>query len=154
MKYVGIDLHKQTISVCVVTKDKQVLVRRRFYTRDVEAIRGFFAELGEFEMVCEATGSYEWLFRLLEPLASRTVLAHPGKLRVIAESTRKSDKLDARVLAEFLALDMIPPAHRPSPRLREHRAALLGGLPLVPRGTHLARGGARTAGAGGFDRDA
>ena len=30
MKYVGIDLHKQTISVCFMTKAKQVLDRRRF----------------------------------------------------------------------------------------------------------------------------
>jgi transposase len=49
------------------------------------------------------------------------VLAHPGKLRVIAESTRKSDKVDAGLLAEFLALDMIPAAYRPTPRQREHR---------------------------------
>src|SRR5207245_3085714 len=59
--------------------------------------------------------------RLLEPLAERIVLAHPKKLRVIAESTRKSDKIDARLLAEFLALDMIPQAYRPTPRQREHR---------------------------------
>jgi transposase len=58
---------------------------------------------------------------LLEPLAQRLVLAHPKKLRVIAESTRKSDKLDAQVLAEFLAPGMIPEAHRPSPRQRQHR---------------------------------
>jgi transposase len=49
------------------------------------------------------------------------VLAHPRKLRIIAESTRKSDTLDAQLLAEFLALDMIPQAHRPTPRQREHR---------------------------------
>jgi transposase len=58
---------------------------------------------------------------LLEPLAQRLVLAHPKKLRIIAESTRKSDKLDAQVLAEFLALDMIPEAYRPTPRQRQHR---------------------------------
>jgi transposase len=69
----------------------------------------------------EATSSYEWLFQLLEPLGERVLLAHPKKLRVIAESTRKSDKLDARVLAEFLALDMIPEAYRPTPRQRQHR---------------------------------
>jgi transposase len=63
----------------------------------------------------------EWLFKLIEPTAQRLVLAHPKKLRVIAESTRKSDKLDAQVLAEFLALDMIPQAYRPTPRQREHR---------------------------------
>ena len=57
------------------------------------------------------------------------VPAHPGKLRVIAETEsragaatkRKSDKLDAQVPAEFLAMDMIPLAHRPTPRQREHR---------------------------------
>ena len=55
-------------------------------------------------------------------MASRVVLAHPRKLRVIAESTRKTDKLDAQVLAKFLALDMIPQAHRSTPRVRQHRA--------------------------------
>ncbi len=54
----------------------------------------------------EATASYEWFVRLIEPVAQRVVLAHPKKLRVIAESTRKSDRLDAQILAEFLALDM------------------------------------------------
>ena len=40
---------------------------------------------------------------------------------MIAESTKKSDKLDAQTLAEFLALDMIPRSWRPTPRVREHR---------------------------------
>ena len=48
-------------------------------------------------------------------------LAHPRKLRIIAESTRKNDKLDAQVLAEFRALDMIPPSFRPMSRQRAHR---------------------------------
>lgn len=59
--------------------------------------------------------------QLIEPCASRVILAHPAKMRVIAQSTRKSDKLDARLLAEFLALDMIPPSHRTTPRQREYR---------------------------------
>ena len=86
------------------------------------SLRSFFAGLGPFRAVVEATASYEWLWQVLEPLAERLVLAHPKKLRVIAESTRKSDKLDASVLADFLALDLIPPAYRPTPRQRQHRA--------------------------------
>jgi transposase len=121
MKFVGIDLHKKTIVLCVVNQEKKVLQRTRFLCADVERIRGFFAGLGEFQAVVEATASYEWLVAILEPLAKRVILAHPGKLRVIAESVNKSDKLDAQVLAEFLALDLIPQAYRPSPREREHR---------------------------------
>lgn len=124
MKYVGVDLHKKTISICVVVKvrgRKQVLLRRRLECRDVAGIVALFRELGKFEVVVEATASYEWFVKLVEPLAHRVVLAHPKKLRVIAESKRKSDKLDAQVLAEFLADDAIPSAWRPTPRVREHR---------------------------------
>jgi hypothetical protein len=59
---------------------------------------------------------------LVERLADRVVLAHPKKLRIIAQSKYKTDKIDAGVLAEFLALDMIPEAYRPTPRQRQHRA--------------------------------
>jgi transposase len=121
MKYVGIDLHKKTISICVVNQERKKLETKRLHCLPVETIVEYFRGLGEFEAVVEATASYEWFVRLIEPLAKRVVLAHPGKLRVIAESTRKSDKIDARVLAEFLALDMIPQAYRPTPRQREHR---------------------------------
>lgn len=121
MNFVGIDLHKQTISLCVVDQGRRVLARHRIACCEPEKIRSYFETLRPFQMVVEATASYEWLFRLLEPLAEKAVLAHPKKLRVIAESTRKTDKLDAQVLAEFLALDMIPTSYRPTPRQREHR---------------------------------
>ena len=121
MNFVGIDLHKKTISLCVVDQERNVLNRRQIYCSEPDRIVAFFEQLGPFRAVVEATASYEWLIELIEPMADRVVLAHPKKLRIIAESTRKSDKLDAQVLAEFLALDMIPQAYRPTPRQREHR---------------------------------
>jgi len=121
VKFAGIDLHKKSITICVMNQEREVLVNRRFLCAESHRIVEFFRELGSFQAVVEATGSYEWLFRLLAPLADRLVLAHPQKLRIIAESTRKSDKLDARILAEFLALDMIPESYRPTPRERKHR---------------------------------
>lgn len=131
MKFVGIDLHKKNISLCVVNQARVVLARKTFACAGTQAIHQFFAELGPFQAVVEATASYEWLWQLIEPLAQRLVLAHPQKLRVIAESTRKSDKLDAQVLAEFLALDMIPPSYRPTPRQRAHRRLVRERMYLV-----------------------
>ena len=124
MKYVGVDLHKQSISVCVMVKDgeqRKVERRCRFQCAEAEKIRQFFVQLGTFQVVVEATSSYEWFLLLIEDVANRWMLAHPKKLRVIAESKNKSDKIDAYVLAEFLLLDMIPEAYRPTPRVREHR---------------------------------
>ena len=122
MNYVGIDLHKKTIVLCVMNQDRKVTHRRTFGCCETDAVLDFFRGLGVFRAVVEATASYEWLVELIEPLAEKVVLAHPGKLRVIAESAKKTDKLDAAVLAEFLARYMIPEAFRPSKRQRQHRA--------------------------------
>lgn len=124
MNFVGVDLHKKTISICVMVKEcgkRKVAQRRRLRCDEPESIREFFESLGRFQVVVEATSSYEWFLLLVEDLADRWVLAHPKKLRVIAESKNKSDKVDAQVLAEFLLLDMLPEAYRPSPRVRQHR---------------------------------
>ena len=134
MKYVGIDLHKkQTISGCVIVKEhgrKKVFVRKRLECRDEAAIAAWLKELGPFEVVVEATASYQWFVKLAEPLARRVLLAHPKKLRIIAESKRKSDKLDAQVLAEFLASDEIPLSFSAGPR--PPHAGALPALPPAP----------------------
>jgi transposase len=125
MNYVGIDLHKKSISICVVVlagRKRRVTSRANFFCAETDKIREFFAQLEPFEAVVEATASYEWFVQLIETRAQRVVLAHPKKLRVIAESKRKTDKIDAFVLAEFLALDMIPEAYRPTRRQRQHRS--------------------------------
>jgi len=124
MFYVGVDLHKQSISLCVVEladRERKIIERRKFRCDEEEQMAEYFAKLGEYQLVVEATASYEWFVQLVEPTADRVLLAHPGHLRVIAQSKRKTDKLDAQTLAEFLALDQIPEAWRPTPRVRQHR---------------------------------
>jgi transposase len=122
MNYVGIDLHKKTIVLCVLNQDRRVVARRSFPCTDREAIAEFFGGLRPFQAVVEATASYEWLVELIEPLADRVVLAHPGQIHEIARGKKKTDHHDAFVLAEKLAKDEVPPAHRPTPRQRQHRA--------------------------------
>lgn len=135
MKYVGIDLHKQIIVLCVVmvvSGKRQVVARKRLACRDVVALDKFFAELGRFQVAVEATAAYEWLLERVEQTADRIVLVHPRKMRIIAESRRKTDKLDAQILAEFLAAGELPEAWRPTPRVRQHRS-------LVRQRDHLRR---------------
>ena len=122
MNYVGIDLHKKTIVLCALDRDRRVVARRTFACGDPDAILDFFRGLGPFQAVVEATASYEWLVEALEPIADRVVLAHPGKIHEIAHSKKKTDHHDAFVLAEKLAKDEVPQAHRPTPRQRQHRA--------------------------------
>ena len=140
MLYVGVDLHKQSISLCVVEladRQRKIVERRRFRCDEEEKIADYFEGLGEYQLVVEATASYEWFVELVEPTADRVVLAHPRHLRVIAQSKRKTDKVDAQTLAEFLALDQIPEAWRPTPRVREHRALVRHRSYVVRRSTSV-----------------
>src|SRR6516165_9858254 len=121
MNFIGVDLHKKLITVCVMDQDRKVLARKTLYCDQPDQIVAFFRQFQPFKVVLEATANDLWLVDRLEPLAQRVVLANPKKLRVIAESTKKTDRLDAQILAEFLARDMIPEAYMPTPRQRQHR---------------------------------
>ncbi len=121
MNFIGVDLHKKSITVCVMDQNRKVLARKTINCKETNEIVEFFRKFQPFKVVVEATASYLWFVELVEPLADEVILANPKKLRVIAESTKKTDRLDAQVLAEFLVLDMIPRAYQPTPRQREHR---------------------------------
>ncbi len=125
MRFIGADLHKKSITFCVVeiVASKTIVKhRRRVLCSEVERIEQFLASQTPCRLVVEATIGYEWFAELAEKTVDRVVLAHAGKLRVIAESTRKTDKIDAFVLAEFLGKDMIPESWRPTGRVRQHRS--------------------------------
>ena len=109
MNFIGVDLHKKIITVCVMDEKLAVLARKTLYCDQPDRIVEFFRQSRPFKVVVEATASYHWLVELIEPLAEAVLLAHPKKLRVIAESAKKTDRLDAQVLAEFLALGLIRP---------------------------------------------
>ena len=122
MNFIGVDLHKKSITVCVMDQNRKVVARKTIDCKETNEIVDFFRKYRPFQVVVEATASYPWFVDLVEPLAEKVVLANPKKLRVIAESTKKTDRLDAQVLAEFLVLDMIPESYQPTPRQRQHRA--------------------------------
>jgi transposase len=121
MRSIGIDLHKRSMTVCVIDKLTGETFVRSFQCQDEAGILEFFNEQVPFEAVVEATATYEWLLDLLDPVADRLVLGHPKKLRIIAESKRKTDRFDARTLAMMLAKDEIPLAYRPSSRQRQYQ---------------------------------
>jgi len=93
--------------------EKPVVVgRKTLYASQPDEIVEFLPRFRPFKLVVEATASYHWFVELVEPLAEKVLLANPKKLRVIAESTKKTDRLDAQILAEFLARDMVPVLER------------------------------------------
>src|SRR5262249_10925536 len=65
-------------------------------------------------------------------------VVHPLKVKWIAESKKKTDRVDAQLLAYLLRIDALPePVHIPSPRSRQVRGLLVARRQLVRMRTRL-----------------
>ena len=70
----------------------------------VKALERFFGR-DRLRVVMEAGGSSPWVSRLLESLGHEVVVCSPRRVRLIAESKLKNDRIDAEVLARLVRLD-------------------------------------------------
>jgi transposase len=69
----------------------------------------------------EASSPYEYFYDILEDIGCDVSLSHPLKTRLIAEAKIKTDKIDAKILADLLRSDMLPTSYVPPDNIRELR---------------------------------
>jgi transposase len=124
MDYIGIDLHKNSSQVCILTEDGE-LIERRIKT-DRESFDKLFAERPPARILVEASTESEWAARHFESLGHEVIVADPNFAPMYATRDRriKTDKRDARALCEACRLGAYRPAHRTSDRQRDVRAHL------------------------------
>jgi len=104
---IGLDVHREFAEVAI-WQEGLVRPAGRIETTP-EALRLFAESLCEQdEVAIEATCNTHAIARLLERHVGRVVVSNPQKTRAIAEAKVKTDKVDARVLAELLAADYLP----------------------------------------------
>jgi len=104
MEYCGMDLHQWHTDVCVLGDDGVVQERARFLTNR-ERLERFFRGRKPMRVVMEAGGSSPWVARLVESCGHEVLVCNPRNVRVIAESTLKTDERDAETLARLARLD-------------------------------------------------
>jgi transposase len=125
MDHIGIDVHKKDRQICVLTEAGE-LIERRIRTEP----QRFTAALGDrprARILIEASTDSEWVARGLEALGHEVVVADPNFAPMYATRTRKvkTDRRDARALAEACLLGAYRPAHRLSDPQRHVRGRLL-----------------------------
>src|SRR4030081_3144626 len=100
-KYIGMDVHQATISVAVMDAGGKLIMECLLETKAatiVEFIRGLH---GTLSLTFEEGTSAAWLHDLLKPHVSRLVVCDPRKNALLKDGN-KSDRIDARKLAELL----------------------------------------------------
>ncbi|MDY7232114.1 IS110 family transposase [Hyalangium rubrum] len=122
MDFIGIDVHKRESQVCILAAGGEVVEKR------IRTERERFAELLEgrpsARIFIEASTESEWVARCLAKLGHEVVVADPNFAPMYATRSRrvKTDKRDARTLAEACKLGAYKPAHRTSDARRHLRA--------------------------------
>ena len=120
--FVGIDLHKDSLTACLYCPATGEIVFRKLYCKCREQIAEFFRDLPRPHVVAiEAVGFYRWLWQLLEPIVEKLVLADATAARALAGRRLKTDREDAFNVADLLAHNRLPIAYAPPADVQELR---------------------------------
>jgi transposase len=124
MNFIGFDLGKVSSQVCIITVDGE-LIERRIRT-DREQLARLLDGQTQARILIEASTESEWVARYLEGLGHEVIVADTNFAPMYATRSRrvKTDKRDARALAEACRLGAYRPAHRTSDKQRHIRAQL------------------------------
>jgi transposase len=124
MRYIAIDIHKHYLMIGGIDAHKRVVLQ----PRRVELSRWRdWAQanlLPTDAVVIESTTNAWVIYDLLSTLVGRAVVAHPAKVKLIAEARVKTDKVDVLTLAHLLRADMLPEVWVPPQHVRDLRALL------------------------------
>src|SRR6202050_3764347 len=106
--FVGLDVHKQVIAYCVKTAEGEIVTEGK-----IPATRNGLDQWvkilpGPWSGGLEATLFSHWIYRHLKPYAAQLQMGHPARMKAISAGKKKSDKLDARTLADLLRANLFP----------------------------------------------
>jgi transposase len=141
MMYVGVDVHKK-VCRAAMANDEGELVEEFSFTNSKKGIEAFMMKIEAFKervlVAVESTANL-WirLYDSLEERGIRVVLSNPSKTRLIAEARVKTDKVDARILAQLLRADMLPLCFVPNRMQRDRRQFIRHRIHLVKMRTEV-----------------
>jgi transposase len=121
---IGVDLHKRESQLCTLAPDGSVTEQRIVTSR--ERFTAVFGDRAPARILLEASTESEWVAQCLEALGHDVIVADPNYAPMYATRSRrvKTDKRDARTLAEALRIGAYRPAHRMSATRQHVRAEL------------------------------
>jgi transposase len=125
IRYVGLDVHKRFVEVCIL--DPQGKVR---YRGQVDCRRGALQHFAQHRLrqsdhvALEATTNTWPVVEILRASVARVVVGNPLKTKAIAEAKIKTDKVDAEVLAQLLRCNYLPDVWQPDEMTQTQRSLI------------------------------
>ena len=101
IKYIGMDVHKETISIAVMKGDGKLVMESIIETKASTILQFIQGVRGDLHVTFEEGTWAGWLYDLLKPHVTELIVCDPRKNALMKEGN-KSDKVDARKLADLL----------------------------------------------------
>jgi transposase len=110
IKYIGLDVHRDTISAAVLNESGRMIQQSILATRAAAILDFIGGVRGTLHVTFEEGTHSAWLYDLLVRRVARLVVCNP-RMNALMKSGNKSDAIDARKLAELLRADMLSPVY-------------------------------------------
>src|ERR1700732_3303500 len=116
-KYIGMDVHKESISIAVMNGAGKIGMECVIETKASTILQFIDGLRGDLQVTFEEGTWAAWLYDLLKPHVTELVVCNPRKNALLKEGS-KSDRIDARKLAELLYKNKLKPVYHGEHGLR------------------------------------
>src|SRR6266481_493027 len=124
MYYIGLDVHKKTISYCVKDGGGRIYAEAEIPATRLGLDMWMKTLPQPWTAAMEATIFTAWIYDHIKPHAVALKVAHPLMLRAIAAAKKKNDHIDATKICDCLRCDFLPECYMASTVIRERRRTL------------------------------
>jgi transposase len=142
-RFVGLDLHKRVLEVCIIDAAGVIVQRERRSVERSALLAWAQCWLQPTDQVAVEATTNTWpVVELLQPYVAEVMVSNPLRTRAIAEAKVKTDKVDAHTLAQLLRTDYLPRVWQPDAatqrlrRLTSRRSSLVHDRTTVKNRLH------------------
>src|SRR5580692_1039979 len=120
LKYIGMDVHKEAVVIAVLNSSGKLVMESIVETKASSILQFIHGLRGELHVTWEEGTWAAWLYDLLQPQVAQVLVCDPRRNALLKEGN-KSDKIDARKLADLLRTGMLRPVYHGEHGLRTLR---------------------------------
>jgi transposase len=135
---IGLDLGDRSSHYCILDEAGNVILEDSLPTTP-KGMRQVFGKIPRSRIALETGTHSPWVSRQLSQLGHEVIVAHARNVRLIGESSRKDDRLDARTLARLARIDpgLLGPVRHRSAEAQLHLTVIRARAALVSTRTAL-----------------